>query len=122
MPTLVLVVVFADEHRFLASILNGVVLSNDIGCAVNPQAVPAPNGSDGVLVEFNNGTSNTDARTFCSTADGVALGVNLRSVVGGQTGALSGGDDVVVHFERVLNDARGFQGVRVNSVTLDVYL
>ena len=60
LPSLVLVVVFPDQHGFFARVLNGVVLSNHIRGAVNPQPVPATNGADGVAVQFDDRRANTD--------------------------------------------------------------
>ena len=60
LPALVLVVVFTDQHGLLARVLNRVVFSNHVGCSVNPETVPAADWPDGVAVQFNNGTADTD--------------------------------------------------------------
>ena len=122
LPALVLVVVLADEHRLLTCVLNGVVLGDDIGRAVNPQAVPATNGADGVAVEFNHGTTNTNTGTLTGPGDDVAFCVDLGTVVGGQTSAFGCGDVVVGDFKRVFDVPSGLERVGVNGVTLDINL
>ena len=111
--------VLTDEHRLLARVLNRVVLSDDIGGSVNPQAVPATDGTDGVAVEFNHRATNTNTGAFAGTGNGVAFSVDFSTVVGGQTCTLFGRDDVVFDLEGVLNVAGGLEGIGVNSVALD---
>ena len=62
LPTLVLIVVFTDKDGFFAGFLDGVVLCDHVGRAVNPQTVPTTDGTDGVAMEFNLGATNADAR------------------------------------------------------------
>ena len=100
--------------------MNGVVFSDDIGGAVNPNAIPSANRPDGVLMEFNDGTADTHARAFGRTGNNVALCIDLGSVVGGQSSTFCGGDGVAVDLKRVLDEARGLERVRIDSVTLDV--
>ena len=60
LPALVLIVVLTNENGFLRRVLDGVVLGHHIGGAVNPQAVPAADGTDGVAVKFDHRTADAD--------------------------------------------------------------
>ena len=122
LPALVLVMVFTEQHGLLARVLNGVVFSNHVGRSVNPEAVPAADWPDGVAMQFNNGTADTDTRAFGSAGDDVAFCIHLGAVVSGQTGTFCGGDVVVGHLERVLDVTGGLQGVGVDGVALDVHV
>ena len=112
--------IFTNQHGLFPCVLDGVVFSDDIGGAVNPNAVPSANRPDGVLMEFNDGTANTHTRTFGCTGNNVALCIDLGAIVGGQSSTFCGGDGVAVDLKRVLNEARCLERVRINSVTLDV--
>ena len=66
-PALVLVVVFAEHHRFERGVMNRVVFGNDVRGAVNPQAVVTFNRADVVVVNFNvRGADTKTGTAACS--------------------------------------------------------
>ena len=113
--------VLAEHHRFERGVMDGVVLGDHVGGAVNPQAVVALNRADVVVVDFNVGRTDAKARTAACTGNGVARGGDARSIVSRDAGTFAGRDLVVVDVEHVLDVTGLLERVGVNSVAQGVH-
>ena len=101
--------------------MDGVVLGDDVGGAVNPQAVVALDWADVVVVDVNVGGADAKAGTAACAGNGVACGGDARSVVSRDASTFAGRDVVVVDVEHVLDVAGLLERVGVNSVAQGVH-
>ena len=112
--------VFPNQNCFFGGVLNGVVFSNDIRGSVDPQTIPATNGTDHIVVDVNGRGANTEARGFGCATDDVVACLDDCSVVCGNTRTFCCRDEVVFDVKRVLDVARFLVRVGVNGVAFHV--